>query len=113
MFVSSGQFFYFIACIGIGAIFGLLISFYKSFKVNKKIRVSLDVVCSLLCSFCYIFISHSLSFPNLRLYMFFGVFLGMILYFKSINLMLAKILKKLYNIYKEKRIKHKHGTIKN
>lgn len=113
MFVSSGQFFYFIACIGIGAIFGFLISFYKSFKVSKKTRVVLDIVCALVCSFCYIFISHKLFFPNLRLYMFFGVFLGIILYFKSINLILAIILKKLYNIYKEKRIKRKDGRIKN
>lgn len=108
MFVSANQFYVFFACLSIGALCGILYSIFsliKYFVHNNYLRVILDVVFYLL-SFCvYLFLGYNLHFPSLRIYMIVGFFVGLFLYAKSLHIILANSLKKLYNKIKNKRKK--------
>ncbi len=106
MFVSSGQFFVFLACISYGLVGGLIFfvfGFFKAFLTSKIVHNVLDFISSILMSVLYVFYSNLLNFPNFRFYMPIGVLLGLFMYFKSFNIILAKLQKKIYNNY----IKHK------
>jgi len=101
MFVTSGQFFVFMACLAFGGCVGVLFSLLKAIKFLIKIRflgVVLDVFFFIISSFIYVGFSYALKFPNFRVYMVVGVILGIFLYFKSFYLLLAKMSKKIYNI---------------
>ena len=109
MFVTKHQFYVFIACISFGGISGLMFSATQTLKYyikNKLIKVVLDVFVFIALAGGYVLYSHVLKFPNTRIYMLAGVFLGIVLYFKSFHIILAKYLKKLYNIV-SKNIKRK------
>ena len=100
MFVTKGQFFVFLACISIGCVCGLIYSLFDLFKklINKKIFCIIFDVCFFVCScVIYIYFQWILDFPSIKLYMIFSVFLGMFLYYKSFYIILANIIKKLYN----------------
>ena len=112
MFISSGQFYVFIACVALGGIFGILFSISelsKYFIKNTYIKFLPDAVAFCLVALGFITISFILKFPNFRIYMAFGVLLGVALYFKSFHIILAKTSKKLYNII-VKKLKRKRLT---
>lgn len=116
MFQTLGQFSIFIKCVGIGGICGVFFFISNAFKTffNKKIlHVLFDLTAFLTASIIYVIFSYNLEFPSLRLYMIFGFIAGVYLYYKSFNFLLAKILKKPYNIVKikiEKYLKEKRKT---
>ena len=102
MFVSSGQFYVFISCVSFGAISGFLFYVINYIKLIIKPEIFckiLDFVTMLIISFLYVVYSKRLNFPSFRLYMPFGVLLGLVCYFKSFNIILAKAQKKFYNKY--------------
>ena len=115
MFVSSGQFYVFIACVAFGFCGGGVFSIVQPLKklANfKKVNVFLDffafsLLALLFCGFCFRF-----NFPSLRGYMILGVFCGLYIYFKSFYITIAKITKKMYNIIKVK-VKFVAKKIKN
>ena len=115
MFVSENQFFVFIACLSFGVSFGFLFSISKLIKSripNVFFRILPDLVFFLLLSVIYALYSHYMKFPNFRAYMIVGVVLGILIYLKSLHILLAKYLKIAYNILgrKTKDKKAKHGT---
>ncbi len=100
MFVSSGQFYVFIATVAFGGVCGVLFSVSALLKYklrNYIVRIFLDLIAFLITSFLYVAYSKWLAFPNFRIYMAVGVILGLILYFKSFHILLAKSAKVLYN----------------
>ncbi len=105
MFVTSNQFYYFCACISFGVFFGILYGFYKLFfaKLPYKVFVVLDVIIYLLFAIFFIIFAHIMKFPSFRIYMPFGVLLGKFLYSISFEIILAKLVKKGYNILKRKK----------
>ena len=107
MFITSNQFYYFCACITFGVIFGFFYSFYKKFnlRINFSLRVVLDVVIYIIFAIIFSCFSYFFNFPSFRMYMPIGVIIGKILYTITFEIMLAKILKKGYNIYKRKKEK--------
>ena len=108
MFVTKNQIFIFIACVAFGGVSGILFSLSALFKLfikNRLLKMIPDVIASMPLSVCFIFYAYSLNFPNLRPYMLFGVFVGLLLYFKSFHIILAKTVQKIYNIYKSKKEK--------
>jgi len=119
MFVSGGQFYVFIACLALGAICGILFSFSAIIKLainNKFIRIIPDLSAFIITCIIYVTYSFLLKFPSFRVYMAFGVILGIYLYLKSFHIILAKIIKKAYNIIDEKisrKNKSKHDRRKN
>ncbi|MBQ3115545.1 MAG: hypothetical protein IJC07_00785 [Clostridia bacterium] len=110
MFVSKNQFFVFIACIAFGGLVGILFGIVSIFKkrLNVYVGAVLDVLCFVFVSILYVGYSFLLKFPNFRVYMTVGVLLGILIYFKSFNIILAKIAQKIYNIFRKyiKRQKH-------
>ena len=82
MFASSGQASVFISCVAFGFAGGIIFSLVQPLSF-------------IFCEFCIYF-----SFPSLRGYMIFGVFVGIFIYFKSFYITIAKINKKMYNIFK-------------
>lgn len=107
-FISNGQFYIFLACISFGAIWGIFylpIILFKQFKV-KWLNILLDLVFFVLLSASYFLYSFTLRFPSVRLYMLAGVLVGLFISAKSFNIILAKFIKKIYNII-DKRIKEK------
>ncbi len=116
MFVSSGQFYVFIACVAFGGGVGVIFSISSLIKVkisNVIIRVVPDFIAFLIISVLYVLYAHKLYFPNFRLYMPIGVIVGIIIYFKSFHILLANCVKKLYNLnIKKIRNKRKDGRIK-
>lgn len=105
MFVSENQFFVFIACLSFGVSFGFLFSISKLIKSRISsvfLRILPDLVVFLLLSVAYVLYSHYLKFPNFRLYMIIGIVLGILIYLKSLHILLAKYLKMSYNILSRK-----------
>ena len=101
MFVSKNQFFIFLACIGIGVvgkILTLILDLTKTKRKHKIIKIIIDVISFVIISLMYQFISYKNNFPSLRAYMSVGVVVGMYLCDKSLNIILAKLIKKIYNI---------------
>ena len=117
MFVSGGQFYVFVACMAYGGIAGVLLSISAGFKRLcrlKPLGVISDILFCALSAAGFIVYSFALKFPALRAYMFAGVLLGALLYFKSFNVIVANIFKKLYNnIRKTKKAKTKDGRNEN
>lgn len=113
MFVTASQFYVFIACVSYGIVSGLLlvvVGVFKNIIKRSYIKAILDVLCFVLIGFGYAIYSYLLGFPNFRAYMFFGVILGIILSNKSFYFILAKCVKKIYNIIvKTKRKKRDAG----
>ena len=108
MFVTSSQFYVFIACVCYGNISGamlLLSGFIKPLFRLSFLKVLIDVLSFVLISVGYVAYSYALRFPNFRAYMFFGVLLGLFLSYKSFSLVLAKCRKKIYNICVSKKRK--------
>ena len=104
MFVSHGQFYVFIASVSIGCVSGIIFSVVVEFSKLFKNRIVLQIgygLSLILASISFVYFQYKLSFPSLRFYMIVGVFLGLIVYAKTFNLMLAKALKKLYNIIRK------------
>ncbi len=115
MFVSSNQIYVFLACLTFGYLSGVVFSGVKSisfFIKNTWIKAVLDLCAFLLVTFMYLLYSYNMKFPNFRLYMPLGVFIGIAFYFKSLYIILAKIGKKFYNIIKVKKVKTKDERIK-
>lgn len=118
MFVTKHQFYVFIACIAFGGMGGVLFSIFQTIKFcikNKLVKATFDVFVFLILAGGYVLYSHLLNFPNIRIYMMAGVFVGIVLYFKSFHIILAKYLKKLYNIIVKnlkRKKKEKHERIK-
>ena len=105
MFVSFGQFYVFFACVAFGGICGVLFSLAAAIKhtfKNVVVKILADTLAFILTSIFYIFYSYSLGFPSIRFYMILGVFVGITAYLKSLHVLLAKMVKKFYNIVKKK-----------
>lgn len=105
MFVTKNQFYVFLSCVTFGCVCAILLSIstvIKFFIKNKAFKILPDVVVFILISFLYRIYSYKINFPNVRIYMIFGVLLGMLMYFKSFHILLAKYIKKFYNILNRK-----------
>ena len=114
MNVSLGQFCIFLTCVSIGGVFGIVYTLFyivKSLIKNNAVKILLDCFLFVLLTFFYVLISYLLNFPSFRIYMAFGVILGLILYQESFNFILAKFSKKIYNII-IKKIKSKKSKAK-
>ena len=110
MFVTLNQIYVFIACVSFGGIGGLIFSLFCIIKTLVKFKifeVLCDVFCMALLSVAFSVFSYKFSFPNIRVYMIFGVLLGLTLYLKSFHRILAKFAKKFYNITIQKFTKGK------
>ncbi len=115
IFAVENQIFVIICCVAIGVVSGIFFSlslFFKQFFKSRLASILCDVVAFIFSSILYIVISVSAGFPSTRAYMVFGYFVGLVLYFKSFNLMLAKSAKKLYNIIKKKTREIRYARIK-
>ena len=101
MFVTFNQFYVFVACFFFGAIggtlFTLTLPIIKLVK-SKILTAIIDLLIFIILTFLYSLYAYSLCFPSLRAYMIIGVFSGLICYLKSFHIILAKCLKKIYNI---------------
>lgn len=106
MFETFSQFCVFVACLGYGAMSGVLFSLSEAFKKTFRSKIPgivSDTLAFLIISGFFIFYSYKLNFPSLRLYMPLGVFAGLFAYMKSFHIILAKICKKGYNILQKRR----------
>ncbi|MBE5734753.1 MAG: hypothetical protein E7347_06920 [Clostridiales bacterium] len=115
MFVTKNQLFIFIACLSFGGVSGVIYTLSALIKKpirNKFLRFLPDILFSFPFGVLFVVYSYSLNFPNVRPYMLFGVFLGLLLYFKSFHIILAKCGKKIYNIYKLAKGKAKYDRRK-
>lgn len=111
MFETLSQFCVFVACVGYGAISGIIFSMSSALKYvfNKKaLGIVSDALSFFIVGGVYVYYSYALNFPSLRLYMPLGVLLGIYCYMKSFHIILAKICKKAYNILQKKRKLQKH-----
>lgn len=116
MFVTANQIYVFIACVSLGVIAGPLFTVSKSIKYlikNKIINIISDVFVFSITTLIYIIFAHNFNFPNIRVYMIVGVFVGIVAYLKSFHIILAKLLKMAYNIIKRKKVKTKDDRGKN
>lgn len=111
MFVTASQIYVFIACVALGGFFGALLSISCSIKYfikNIYLKALPDFIVFSLCALIYAILSYNMKFPNVRMYMFLGIFVGIVTYLKSFHILLAKIIKKIYNIIKRKKVNPKN-----
>ena len=105
MYVTANQFYVFLACVSIGSTCGILYSIFYLIKYFVKInviKILLDVLFYVASFFIFLMCGYKLYFPSLRVFMLLGFFIGLVVYIKSFNIILAKIVKKLYNKIKIK-----------
>lgn len=101
----NGQAYYFLICILCGVSSGVLYDvFYlvKRFLTGEKTGLLLDVLFFLLFAGMYIFLSVLLGFPDFRLYLFLGCLIGLVLYLKSVHIILDFLVNMLYNKIEKK-----------
>ena len=113
MFVAKNQIFVFIACLaigGVGGVFFTVSAFLKVFIRNRVLRIIPDVAAFVAFSALYVFAAYNLAFPNFRLYMAVGAVIGLVVYMKSFNNILALWVKKLYNISVRKIVARKRKS---
>lgn len=101
MFVSAGQFYYFAECLFIGALSGLiseilLVSIPLSSKFGAVEKIT-DFLRFAVACVVYFRLSLYFRFPDVRLYMPFGVIVGNALEYVTVHKLLAKYLKTWYN----------------
>lgn len=102
MFETSGQFYIFTACFAFGVIFGIFYVFLLVIKGkinNKYIKITIDLSFFILLALLFSVFTKIHRFPSVRFYMPTAVVLGLFCAIKTFNIILAKILKKLYNKY--------------
>lgn len=100
MFVSVNQFYYFLECLFLGVLAGIIYEiwfFIKLFFRSKTLKNILDFFFFPVLCLLYLKGSEIFYFPNFRTYMFAGVVLGFILYFLSFHKILAKLSELVYN----------------
>lgn len=114
MNVSALQFYVFLGCVSfgfIGGIFFLLFMPLRNFIKFNILKIIIDIFCFSLLTILYIFLSFKFNFPSIRAYMILGVLLGLYIYFETLHIPLAKLLKTVYNII-VKKCKNKKVTNK-
>ena len=84
----------------------------KLFTRNKIFEIAVDVIYFIFLSALFCFYAFLMYFPTIRAYMLVGVLVGLLLYFKSFHILLAKCAKKIYNITKKTFLKVKNDRIK-
>ncbi|MBE7062001.1 MAG: hypothetical protein E7382_05645 [Clostridiales bacterium] len=115
MFVTKNQFYVFVACLAFGCAVGIIFGF--SSIIKKRVKNILicaigDFFAFIITAFLFLIYSFNMHFPSLRVYMFIGVYLGIYIYFKSFNIILAKCAEKIYNIRVKNKIKVKNDKRK-
>ena len=101
MFVTKNQFYVFLACLAFGAITGFVLSFFTcgvKLTRNKILENLTALIVLSLLGLIFTAYMFFMNFPNFRPYMLIGVFAGILGYFKSFHIILAKFVKKFYNI---------------
>lgn len=104
------QFFIFLICVSCGILSGVFYDFLYvlrcavcgvpagQYSVKDKIFTAFcDILYCAALAALYIGASVLFEFPDLRLYMLAGCFIGVLLYMKSFHLFVAFFIKKLYN----------------
>lgn len=115
MFITNGQFLVFVACVSFGAFSGILFLpnvIIKQFFNVKLLNYFLDFIVFIIISLLFVIYQNSLKFPSIRGYMIAGCLLGLYSYFKSFNIILANLVKKIYNSIKAHKGRRKNGRTK-
>lgn len=105
MFETRGQLYFFISCFAIGVILGIFYVFLIIIKGKIKhnwIKIVIDILFYIIASLIFTIYTKINNFPTVRLYMPTAVLLGLLCSVKSFNIILAKLLKKLYNNFNKK-----------
>ena len=116
MFVTNNQLSVFLVCVALGGALGVVFSVssaIKFFVKFKGVTWVFDFFAFLIVGVLYALIANRLRFPNYRVYMTVGVFIGIFAYLKSFHILLAKSVKKIYNIIKSKVRKVRYDRRKN
>lgn len=104
------QIYIFLLCLACGVASGFAYDFLylirraaagaPAVKTKKReiiVTAVCDVIYALVLSALFVACSVAFSFPDVRLYMFAAVFSGALLYIKSLHIMVAFLVNKLYN----------------
>ncbi len=104
MFVTSNQIYIFLACVAYGGVSGVIFSILfcvKKIVKNQFLAFTFDFISFIVVAFGYLLYSYSLKFSDFRIYMPIGVFIGILAYLKSFHILVAKYVKKIYNIIRK------------
>lgn len=106
------QMFIFMTCMLVGISSGIVYDFlyaarifvcgteFSRYKIKDKIMtVVCDLIYFIVFAGMFVFTSVLFEFYSLRLYMLAGCALGAIIYLKSLHIIIAFMLKKVYNIF--------------
>lgn len=98
---AADQIFIFLVCVLVGVTSGVV---YEIFYIVRKISGDKEAVAIVFdAAFFLVFAAMSVfsavlfSFPNFRVYMFLGNIFGLLLYLKSVHILVAFLLKVCYN----------------
>ena len=98
---AANQIFIFLVCVLVGVGSGVV---YEIFYLIRKIlgdkegvAIAVDTIFFLVFAAITVFTSVLFSFPDFRVYMYLGNLLGLILYLKSIHIIVAFLWKLCYN----------------
>lgn len=110
---AANQIFVFLVCVLTGVASGVV---YEVFYILRKLfpsafSIAFDVAFFLVFAGMSIFASVLFTFPNFRVYMYLGNALGLILYLKSIHLIVAFLWKLCYN--KARKVLKRRKSTKN
>ena len=105
MFASKNQFVIFVICVFFGGLAGVFFQFLSCFRVkikNNYLWHAINLILYLILGFLFILGSNLYNFPSFRWYMILGFLIGKTLYRKSLGIILANFIKKIYNVIRMK-----------
>lgn len=108
----GNEIYIFLSCVLCGVMGGIGYSFFYCIGIVFRGRIAhfvLEVCFFLLFAGIYLFVSVLFGLPSLRLYMFAGCLIGLVLYEKSLHKSVAFLAEKVYNGCKERMQKMRCG----
>lgn len=99
------QIYFFLICVLCGVVSGCVydcLYIVKRLLPGRKVGASLDVLFFIVFAVMYIFLAVLFEFPSFRPYLFLGCLLGLLLYLKSVHIILDFLINMLYNKIEKK-----------
>lgn len=87
----------FFVCALLGVVIGILYDAFRPLRFCKVATAIFDVAFFVLAAILYVFAATACRFPDFRIFTYFGIALGFIIYSKSLRIVVAFFMKVCYN----------------
>ncbi|MDD6995816.1 MAG: spore cortex biosynthesis protein YabQ [Candidatus Borkfalkiaceae bacterium] len=98
---AKAQFPAFLICVATGAVIGILYDAFFPLRRFKIAEIIADAAFCALAAALYVFVATKCAFPDFRIFTYFGLALGLLIYSKSMRRVVAFFQKMCYNGFRK------------